>query len=327
MKHLNKKAFTIVQVLMVLFLGSLAFIMISELLKQVNVVSSRGREAASLASMQDMMAPLRNINSATDFIQKMRSETSWFNSCLPATGTTYSCPASVNVSAFPELQAKVGSNYVFESEILDLKGNKIAGTTSSPIYFNESGSPCTASDCTFKSLGFAIINSVSNPGNVTFANVIIQNPNGNSRGIIWKPRYTYFEIGNFWKASVTNDCLPGSYVSGIDSNLKVKCTTPPTPKLRKIYELSIGFSQSSGTNLINDSTYPNAVTTCALTAMDDDTSNIPDSNPPGEKKIIGGPNGYKCEVRKSGSQWLGIAPMPSGSVGCVATCSVFEVYF
>ncbi|MBP7844322.1 MAG: hypothetical protein KA116_05860 [Proteobacteria bacterium] len=323
MKFFNKKAFTIVQVLMVLFLGSLAFIMISELLKQVNVVSSRGREAASLASMQDMMAPLRNINSATDFIQKMRSGTSWFNGCLPATGTTYSCPASVNVSAYPELQAKVASNYVFESEILDLKGNKIAGTTSSPVYFNESGSPCTASDCTFKSLGFAIINSVSNPGNVTFANVIIQNPNGNSRGIIWKPRYTYFEIGNFWKASVTNDCLPGSYVSGIDSNLKVKCTTLPTPKLRKLYEQVFSFAETSGTLLLNDSSNPNAITLCTLSAVDDDTSMFADSDPVSSKTLS---SGYKCELRKSGSQWLGVAPMPSGSVACLATCVVFEAY-
>ncbi len=321
-----KKGFSIVQMMLVLALSAGAFSVIAELLKQVNVVAIRGREGATLASLQDMFAPLRNRDKMPDVISNMRSGTSWFNSCLPNTGSTFSCPSSANVAAYPELQSKASGRYVFEADLVDLHGKTIAGTTSSPIYFDDTGSPCSGSDCRFESKGFAIIKNTSDPDEVTLVNVIIQNPLANKRGTVWKPRYTYLEIGTYWKTVADNKCLSGEYVSGLDSDHNVICTALPTPKLRKIYELSFGFSQTSGTNLINDSSYPNSITTCALTAVDDDTSNIPDINPPGEKKIIGGPNGYKCEVRKSGTQWIGVAPMSSGSVGCIATCTVFEAY-
>ncbi len=319
-----KKGFSIVQTMLVLALSAGAFSVIAELLKQVNVVAIRGREGATLASLQDMFAPLRNRDKMPDVISNMRSGTSWFNSCLPNTGSTYSCPSSANVAPYPELQSKASGRYVFEADLVDLHGKTIAGTTSSPIYFDDTGSPCSGSDCRFESKGFAIIKNTSDPDEVTLVNVIIQNPLANKRGTVWKPRYTYLEIGTYWKTVADNKCLSGEYVSGLDSDHNVICTALPTPKLRKIYEQTFGFSATSGLALINDASFPSGVTTCALSATDDDTSMFQDSDDVSNKVLVSG--GFKCEVRKSGTQWYGVAPMASGSVACQATCTVFEAY-
>jgi len=225
--------------------GGLAF-MVSELMLNSAKVSRSSRITGSFI---DLRSQFVLINKDPAFwLTKLRESSATkdiFAPCLVKTANPkYKCPP-VDDKLFdldPELKKLAGAFHPASSPLVDINGQKIAGTNKEPHYIDVETRPCESApnQCPLQSTGFFVRESTKetdSPGTVSFVIKIERNP---SYTLVsetpMKPTYISLFVGTSWMSDSTTSpvssgqnqgaCLPRgatTYIPDACCSKKAKC--------------------------------------------------------------------------------------------------------
>jgi hypothetical protein len=148
-----------------------------------------------------------------------------FAPCLVNTpNPTFKCPAVDEklLEKDPELKKIAGAFHPASTPLIDINGQKIAGTSKEPHYMDAETRPCdsTPNLCPLQSTGYFFRESTIEtdaPGIVSFVIIIEKNPNFNLiNEMPMKPSYISFFVGKAWMND-SSTSLTGSSSSSSSS--------------------------------------------------------------------------------------------------------------
>ncbi|MEZ4815357.1 MAG: hypothetical protein R3A80_09170 [Bdellovibrionota bacterium] len=167
-----------------------------------------------------------------------------YAACLPdnsAVSSIYNCPA-VDDSLFDsnsELKRIAGDQlHVASAPIVDMLGDKLAGTLEDPVYLDLDGRNCShpnpSQSCPLKSTGFFLRSnpaSDSTPGSIRFVVKLEQNRNAPAtKGASpLRTQYLSIDVGSEWQQSEAF-CPQGSIKLGYLGNGQPNCVNPTAKK-------------------------------------------------------------------------------------------------
>ncbi len=243
----SSRGFSLVEVVVALFVITLATLLLGGLGKQVISFSKKTRQTAAVLELRAKTVSI--IKDSEKFLTEMRSfpisgATADFNACLQARGaiTPFACPAvdsgfitPGNVKYDKELERLAAGNYqVIDTPIVDAMGIKIAGSRAAPEYMTNDGVACTETQketkCPLRSIGYFLRTNSANdqpPGSVKFVVKVENNPiyRGARDVTPMKAQYMTVDLGSQWNASATT-CTSPSIQVGVHPDGSVMCLLP-----------------------------------------------------------------------------------------------------
>ncbi|MEZ4814029.1 MAG: hypothetical protein R3A80_02335 [Bdellovibrionota bacterium] len=251
--------FAIAEIVIALAMVSMAALIVGGLGQQVlNLAKSSRQTAASIELRTKTNSISRNLDS---WLAKMRSSINTqglYAACLPdnsAVSSIFNCPA-VDDSLFDansELKRIAGEQlHVSAAPLVDLLGEKLAGTIEEPLYLDLDGRNCThpnpSQTCPLKSTGFFLRSNPANdstPGSIRFVVKLEQNRNAPvSKGSSpLRTQYLSIDVGSEWQQSEAF-CPKGSLKLGYLGNGQPNCVNP-TAKKCDAGTLYLGLDNSS----------------------------------------------------------------------------------
>ncbi|MEZ4815372.1 MAG: hypothetical protein R3A80_09250 [Bdellovibrionota bacterium] len=239
------KGFAVAEIVIALALVSMAALIVAGLGQQVLNLSKSSRQTAATIELRTKTNSIsRNLDS---WLAKMRSSVNTsglYAACLPdnsAVSSIYNCPA-VDDSLFDsnsELKRIAGDQlHVASAPMVDLLGEKLAGTTEEPVYLDFDGRNCShpnpAQTCPLKSTGFFLRSnpaSDATPGSIRFVVKLEQNRNApaNNGSSPLRTQYLTVDVGSEWQQSEAF-CPQGSLKLGYLGNGKPNCVSPTAKK-------------------------------------------------------------------------------------------------
>ncbi len=261
----TRKGFAIAEVLLAIGLVGMAALIVSGLGQQVlNLAKSSKQTAATIELRTKTNSISRNLDS---WLGKMRSslETKGlYAACIPdpsSATSLFKCPA-VDASILDsdaELKRIAGNQlHAVSAPVIDLLGERIAGTVEEPLYLDLDGRKCQQTNllnCPLKSTGFFLRSNPaldSTPGNVRFVVKIEANRSSEQiKGAApLRTQYLSIDVGSEWQQVVgfcpagsikigylasgspncvhpTKKCAVGTIALGLDKSSNPICATPP----------------------------------------------------------------------------------------------------
>jgi len=240
-RHFSTSGFSIAEVLVALVITTVAIGIVTGLIGQVSNLGRSSRQIAAVLELRSKTSAIsRNLDS---WLSRMRSSVSTsgiYAACLPdpaAVNSNFECP-SVDMSILSkdnELKVLAGSQLKIVSlPIVDIMGDKIAGTEQDPVYFDVDGRACeTNKNCAFESVGYFLRtndDTKSNPGNVRFV-VKVKPIRSIASNIPQRTLYLPIEVGSEWNKPSRNAfgdalCATGTVKVGYLANGSPKCSKP-----------------------------------------------------------------------------------------------------
>ncbi len=261
----TRKGFAIAEVLIAIGLVGIAALIVGGLGQQVlNLAKSSKQTAASIELRTKTNSISRNLDS---WLGKMRSslETNGlYAACIPdpsSATSLFKCPA-VDTSILdsdPELKRIAGNQlHAVSAPVIDLLGERIAGTVEEPLYLDLDGRKCQQTNqlnCPLKSTGFFLRSNPaidSTPGSVRFVVKVEANrASAQIKGTApQRTQYLSIDVGSEWQQVVgtcpagsikigylasgspncvhpTKKCAAGTVALGLDNSANPICATPP----------------------------------------------------------------------------------------------------
>lgn len=192
-------------------------------------------------SRADTRSSLLDLELRTYFIQENVEE--WLAKTLDSSQATYydstianclnisssNCPSPLDSSQISALAATELNTYVSIGKTIstvalkDLEGQPLAGTLSTPLYYNSGGQPVTSVDQAFLAAsGFMIRDNASgNPGKIIFF-VRLETLQKNGT-VTSKPKWLRINLGQRWQmisSDIYGACNAGEYVYGINPSTR-----------------------------------------------------------------------------------------------------------
>jgi len=263
--HLNRKGFAIAEVLIAIGLVGIAALIVGGLGQQVlNLAKSSKQTAATIELRTKTNSISRNLDS---WLGKMRSslETNGlYAACIPdpsSATSLFKCPAvdAALLDGDAELKRIAGNQlHAVSAPVIDLLGERIAGTVEEPLYLDLDGRKCQQTNqlnCPLKSTGFFLRSNPAidaTPGSVRF--IVKVEANRSSEQIKGtapqRTQYLSIDVGSEWQQVVgtcpagsikigylasgspncvhpTKKCAAGTVALGLDKSANPICATPP----------------------------------------------------------------------------------------------------
>jgi len=261
----TRKGFAIAEVLIAIGLVAVAALIVGGLGQQVlNLAKSSKQTAASIELRTKTNSISRNLDS---WLGKMRSslETNGlYAACIPdpsSASSLFKCPAvdAALLDSDAELKRIAGTQlHAVSAPVIDLLGERIAGTVEEPLYLDLDGRKCQQTNqlnCPLKSTGFFLRSNPaidSTPGSVRFVVKIEANRASEQiKGTApQRTQYLSIDVGSEWQQVVgvcpagaikigylasgspncihpTKKCAAGTVALGLDNSANPICATPP----------------------------------------------------------------------------------------------------
>jgi len=262
---ISRSGFAIAEVLIAIGLVGMAALIVGGLGQQVlNLAKSSKQTAASIELRTKTNSISRNLDS---WLGKMRSslETNGlYAACIPdpsAATSLFKCPAvdAALLDSDSELKRIAGTQlHAVSAPVIDLLGERIAGTTDDPLYLDLDGRKCQQTNqlnCPLKSTGFFLRSNPAvdaTPGSVRFIVKIEANRSSEQiKGTApQRTQYLSIDVGSEWQQVVgtcpagsikigylasgspncvhpTKKCAAGTVALGLDNSANPICATPP----------------------------------------------------------------------------------------------------
>jgi len=259
------KGFAIAEVLIAIGLVGIAALIVGGLGQQVlNLAKSSKQTAASIELRTKTNSISRNLDS---WLGKMRSslETNGlYAACIPdpsSATSLFKCPAvdAALLDSDSELKRIAGNQlHAVSAPVIDLLGERIAGTIEDPLYLDLDGRKCQQTNqlnCPLKSTGFFLRSNPaldSTPGSVRFVVKVEANRSSQmNKGVApQRTQYLSIDVGSEWQEVVgtcpagsikigylasgspncvhpTKKCAAGTVALGLDNSANPICATPP----------------------------------------------------------------------------------------------------
>ncbi len=261
----NRKGFAIAEVLLAIGLVGMAALIVGGLGQQVlNLAKSSKQTAASIELRTKTNSISRNLDS---WLGKMRSSlesNGLYAACIPdpsSATSLFKCPAvdAALLDSDPELKRIAGNQlHAVSAPVIDLLGERIAGTVDEPLYLDLDGTKCQQTNqrnCPLKSTGYFLRSNPavdSTPGSVRFIVKIEANRSSEQiKGTApQRTQYLTIDVGSEWQQVVgscpagsikigylasgspncvhpTKKCAAGTVALGLDNSANPICATPP----------------------------------------------------------------------------------------------------
>jgi len=262
---LDRKGFAIAEVVIAFGLVAIAALIVGGLGQQVlNLAKSSKQTAASIELRTKTNSISRNLDS---WLGKMRSslETNGlYAACIPdpsSATSLFKCPAvdAALLDSDSELKRIAGTQlHAISAPVIDLLGERIAGTIEDPLYLDLDGRKCQQTNqlnCPLKSTGYFLRSNPaidSTPGSVRFVVKIEANRASEQiKGTApQRTQYLSIDVGSEWQQIVgtcpagsikigylasgspncvhpTKKCAAGTVALGLDNSANPICATPP----------------------------------------------------------------------------------------------------
>lgn len=256
----KKRGFALAEVVVAIFIATIALALVAGLGQQVMDLSKRSTQTGTVLELRSMVNSITR--NPTTWIEKMRGSVNLkglYAGCIPDPKLnigTFSCPAidAGILSRDLELAKIAGSNFHVSSvPMINTSGDLIAGTLDEPVMLTSEGRVCTTNNCAFKSTGFFLrsnANNASDPGSVKFVVKVERNRtsvDGNTAPM--KAQYMSIDIGEEWKSFdplVGGVCPAGSVKVGYLSNGQPSCINP-SKKCTGAGQYAIGTDNAGNT--------------------------------------------------------------------------------
>ncbi len=237
-RRFTSSGFSLIEIVVVLGITSISIGIVAGLFSQVAGLNRSTRQTSAVLEIRSKTSSMvRNLDS---WLARMRSSVSTgeiYAACLPDSGaisSNFECP-SVDGSILTndsELQRLAGSQLkVVSAPIVDIMGEKIAGTEQDPMFFDVDSRPCVPNrqnnNCSFKSVGYFFRtndDTKSNPGNVRFV-VKLQPIRSLASSPPQRTQYFTIDVGSEWSVPSTGGgmCPVGSFKVGYLANGVPNC--------------------------------------------------------------------------------------------------------
>ncbi len=263
--YLNHKGFAIAEVLIAIGLVGMAALIVGGLGQQVLNLSKSSRQTAATLELRTRVNSIsRNLDS---WLGKMRSslETNGlYAACIPdpsSATSLFKCPAvdAALLDSDSELKRIAGNQlHAVSAPVIDLLGERIAGTIDEPLYLDLDGRKCQQTNqlnCPLKSTGYFLRSNPaldSTPGSVRFVVKIESNrTSAQIKGTApQRTQYLTIDVGSEWQQVAgfcpagsikigylasgspncvhpTKKCAAGTVALGLDNSANPICATPP----------------------------------------------------------------------------------------------------
>lgn len=187
-KILSTRGMSIVSVMVGVGIAGIAAYILGDLMLSTSKINRTSRMNNSIAEIRNQFSTVAK--DPAFWLNKLRQAPSTkdiFTSCLVSTANpTYKCPP-VDAKIFeldPELKKIAGAFHPATIPLIDINGQKIAGSTKEPYYMDAETRACESApdQCPLQSTGYFFRESTTetdSPGIVSFVIKIEKNPNFN----------------------------------------------------------------------------------------------------------------------------------------------------
>jgi hypothetical protein len=307
----KSKGFALAEVVVALFIATIAIALVAGLGQQVMDLAKRSSQTGTVLELRSMVNSISR--NPTTWIEKMRGSVNLqglYAGCIPDPKlniSTFLCPdiAPDLLANDKELATIAGSGfYASSAPIINSNGELIAGTVENPVYLTSDGRLCEKGNCAFKSTGYFLRSNDKNnkdPGSVKFVIKVEKNKNSENNAPM-KPQYLSIHIGEEWKSFDASDVCPvGTIKIGYLSSGKPSCTNPSS-KCSGAGQYSIGIDSDGKTICKTLPTSCPANSGYTLNSAGNDLACATSSAPCGANNIFLGYFGGSGEPMCSGSE-------------------------